>query len=268
MAVVNEAVAEVAEEVADNAEAIAVAARGWTAREGSLFTTGAFLGLVGGALAGWGFANRKLRDRYGKIAEEEISQMREHFHAKAVALEGKPALDGLVKDLGYVSVEEAIERGKSLKGPDPEALARGDQESQADHEETKNIFVDQPEHADDWDYEVELASRNQERPYVIHYDEQNERDYSTSTFTYYAGDDVLCDEKDKIIEDRDDIVGDHNLDRFGHGSHDPLIVYVRNDALSAEFEIVKSDKTYAEEVHGLSHGDYPRTRRARFDDEN
>lgn len=199
--------------------------------------------------------------------------MREHFQAKLIAMEGKPALDGLVKDLGYTRVDDQANPGTPQTIP-PEArtveeaaIERGVAEAGADHEETKNVFKEHPPHTDEWDYEVEEASRTGGRPYVIHVDEQHERDYSESTFTYYAGDDVLCDERDKVIDGRDEIVGDHNLDKFGHGSGDPFIVYVRNDDLSAEFEIVKSEKTYAEEVHGLSHGDYPRHRRPKFDDE-
>lgn len=134
-----------------------------------------------------------------------------------------------------------------------------------DELETRNVFTDAVDEFP-WDAELELANRKQEGPYVIHIDERHERNYTESTLTYYAGDDVLCDEKDKIIEDQDSVVGVENLDRFGHGSNDLSIVYIRNDDLAIEVEVVKSERTYAEEVHGMTHGDGPRARRPQWDE--
>lgn len=259
MAVVNEAVEAVAEQVAEEALEVADLARTFSGRD---FGIGLFVGVGVGIVGGGYYISKRLRIQYAQIAEDEIAEMREHYRKKELArddrLSKKQELKALVEEAGY-------------KPPSDEDLA----EAVADRvvgppipePETKNIFADQAEYTDDWDFEVELRNRGAGKPYVIHYDEQHERDYSESTFTYYAGDDVLCDERDKIVDARDEIIGDENLDKFGHGSNDPLIVYVRNDELSAEFEIVKSDKTYAEEVHGLSHGDYPRQRRRPFDDE-
>jgi hypothetical protein len=62
------------------------------------------------------------------------------------------------------------------------------------------------------------------------------------------------------------------LDRFGHGSNDPSIVYIRNDTLEIIYEVVKSPHYYAEEVHGFKHEDLYRGNlermRARERDDN
>lgn len=259
MAVVKEAVEAVAEEVADNADVIAETARRWTARDGSLLTGGIVLGLAAGVAIGWAYTSKRLRDQYAKIAEDEIALMRVHYRKKEIARNEQESKTIVKRDVEEIAREA---------GYTPPVVTDRASPIRA---EDRNVFAEQEkarkEHVDEWDYEQEVAARSQEIPYVIHYDERNERDYSSSTLTYYAGDDVLCDERDKVIDARDEIIGDHNLDSFGHGSNDPVIVYIRNDALSAEFEIVKSEKTYAEEVHGLSHSDYPRPRRTRFDDE-
>lgn len=227
---------------------------------------GGFLLSVTSAAVGFVIAERKYRRKYEVLAESEIAEMREHFARKELAREEKGDLVEIAKAQGY-EVPPASEIAEKVAerhvGPPPPAPVV--------ESETKNIFTDQeqPTHViHEWDYEQEVASRKNGRPYVIHVDEVGETGYEPVTsYTYYAGDDVLCDERDVIVDDRNALIGDENLDKFGHGSNDPVIVYIRNPEIHTEFEIIKSDKTYAEEVHGLKHADYPRSRRQRFDDE-
>ena len=117
-----------------------------------------------------------------------------------------------------------------------------------------------------------MPTRQDDVPYVIHKDEyfNNERDYEQITLTYFEGDDVLSDSNDTPIDDQDAMVCLGNLGKFGHGSGDPNVVYVRNVELELEIEIVHSDGLYSEEVHGipddeLKHSDR-RKRRQRDDD--
>lgn len=261
--VATEAVAEVAEEVAEQATNIAEVSRGLTPRDLSLVLGG----VVVGAGVGYLWTRRRLETKYNQFAEEEISAMREHFHKKAVAGEDKPDLDALVGGLGYAP--PVVERDQVVPGQ--EAVVKVKPEVLEDDQPVEglikqNVFEQAAEIKDDWDYEMETASRSHDVPYVIHADERRESGYTETTLTYYAGDDVLCDEQDKVINDQDGTVGVANLDRFGHGSGDPEIVYVRNDALAIEVEIVRSDKTYAEEVHGLSHSNPARRRRVTWDE--
>lgn len=103
----------------------------------------------------------------------------------------------------------------------------------------------------DWDYEVEVASRTSEAPYIIHKDEffsQEAEGYSQVTLTYYKGDDVLLDEQESPLYDAKRIVGDNLI--FGKGSEDPSIVYIRNDRLMSEFEVISDDGYYMVEVLG------------------
>jgi len=111
-----------------------------------------------------------------------------------------------------------------------------------------------PEATDDWVMEDELALRealDAGEPYVIHREEFDEEEpgYSQVTLTYYAGDNILCDDKDYPLENIGRIVGDTLL-RFGAGSGDPNVVYVRNDRLNAEYEILLHRGSYAIEVLG------------------
>jgi len=119
-------------------------------------------------------------------------------------------------------------------------------------------------HDEGWDYDTEVAKRNSNHPYVIHYDEYfaNEMEdagYLQMALTYYAEDDILADQNDTPVYNHTDIVG--NLEDqapgvpnviFGHGSKgDPNTVYIRNDKRKAEYEINRDSGGFAQAVMGL-----------------
>ena len=112
---------------------------------------------------------------------------------------------------------------------------------------TTNVF--QSDDEDEWDYEDELSQRSEEEPYIIHRDEydENEEDYSTSTLTYYEGDNILCDEHDVPVYKPDKVVGKLI---FGHGSRDPSICFIRNDNLQALYEVIVDHGFFQTEVLG------------------
>lgn len=108
-----------------------------------------------------------------------------------------------------------------------------------------------PEESSEWDWEVENQSReaNPDGPFVIQRDEyeDDEADFIQSTLTYYQGDNILADDHDVPIYNHHLVVGDL---KFGHGSDDPNIVYVRNGKLRAEYEIVLDRGHFSVEVLG------------------
>jgi hypothetical protein len=103
---------------------------------------------------------------------------------------------------------------------------------------------------DGWSYEEEQKDRTPDAPYVIHRDEffNRETGYHQNTLQWYVGDKILCDENDVPIYAPEKVVGQL---RFGHGSGDPNVVYVRNEKLSAEYEIVRNEGLYQIEVLGI-----------------
>lgn len=102
---------------------------------------------------------------------------------------------------------------------------------------------------EDWDYAEELKRRVEDHPYIIHRDEffSNESEHRQCSLTYYRGDNILCDEQDVPVYNPDKVVGPLI---FGHGSGDPSIVYIRNDVLSAEYEVILEEGFYQTEVLG------------------
>lgn len=109
-----------------------------------------------------------------------------------------------------------------------------------------NIFaIDDP----DWDYEAELNTRSNEAPYILHKDEffNDEMGFRQTTVTYYAGDDIMADEQDTPVYNHGQLMGPL---KWGHGSGDPGIVYVRNEKSRQEWEIVLHTGRYEVEVLG------------------
>lgn len=237
---------------------------------------GAVCGAAAGAVVAFQIAYRKAETKYGKISDDEIAEMRQHYQDKALALDAEAAktdLNDLVAERGYKSpdegppmavsppsgvveaAKEGVENTPNNRQLQPDRLKPGVPVKSEPKVEHHNVFED-AQNEDEWDYHNELRQRSPTQPYVIHYDERGEFDtYSDVTLTYYEADDVLCNERDEIVdpEKREELVGEKNLEKFGHGSNDAAIVFVRNDSLEIEFEVVKSPNSYAEEVHGLSH---------------
>lgn len=257
-----EIVADIAEEVSEQALGVAVASRGVSGRDMGIAVGAFFLGAgVGGGLV-YVLAKRALEMKYSKISDDATEEMREHYNAKARALEAEAAkrpVEEIVKERGYSSPDTSSDK-PPMAVPPPDSV-REDEEDEDDEVETHNVFED---HGDEvvveyeWDYQKELRKRSPDVPYVIHYDERNEMEYQVVTLTYYDGDDVLCNSRDEIVDpdDRDNVVGENNLNRFGHGSNDPVVVYIRNDVMELVYEVVKSPNKFSEEVHGFQHDGY------------
>lgn len=81
-------------------------------------------------------------------------------------------------------------------------------------------------------------------PYVITPEEfgQNEN-YETISLTYYA-DGILADDGDEMVEDVENLVGFDSLNHFGEYEDDS--VFVRNDRLKCDYEILLDHRKYTE----------------------
>lgn len=261
-------VADAAEEVADQAVNFAEFTRQLNRTKVQFYLLGMTVGGLTGGLIAWRVAYSRAETKYSKIVDDEIEEMRRHYYEKGKALEAEAAkgnLDDIVSARGY-GHPEAKKPPMVVKPPVPvmrrenEVTGKPEKEveEEADEAPVRNIFSEAPAVEHEWDYHREYSRRSPDIPYVIHIDEREELDYQSQTLTYYEGDDVLCNERDEIVDpdERDNVVGEGNLDRFGHGSGDPVIVYVRNDRLELIYEVIRSPHKYAEEVHGFHHSGY------------
>ena len=155
----------------------------------------------------------KLLDaKYKKIAEDEIADMKQYYSNKA--------------DINDGADEADIHEYKN--------------------ELEKNGYVDH------YDYRAHVESKKEVekmgRPYVITPDEFGEIDeYEKVSLKYYS-DGCLTDDQDDIIEDVDEVIGYESLNHFGEFEEDS--VFVRNDALKTDYEILLDPRDYYEIVNG------------------
>lgn len=224
-----------------------------------LVLLGASVGLAVGVLVGYKWASKRLEAVYARISEDEIAEAKS-FYAK------------LHKGGDFSTPEKAA----AVLRPEVEAAADAMLEYQGrsddstppdprDHPEVmerSNIFVESKSKFV-WDQEHEESLRTEEEPFVLHEDEWMEGcGYKRVDLFYYAGDETLTDEGDDPIPTVDDTVGLANLQRFGQGTQDARTLFVRNDRLRSDFQIILHDGKYAHEVLGLQHADsYDQRRR-------
>lgn len=96
----------------------------------------------------------------------------------------------------------------------------------------------------------EQTSMN-DKPYVISPEEFGEyEEYEKISLTYY-GDQVLADENDELVEDVEGAVGFESLTHFGEYEDDS--VFVRNDRLKCDYEILLDQRTYSDVVKTRPH---------------
>jgi hypothetical protein len=255
----------------------------FTKRELLLAGGGAFVGVLVGATSAWHYKSRQLEEKwaqiYDGIAQEEVEKARVYYarlhkrdeYSDPTVIADQSSVERIIGAGGYRPVDDSV---SSVSDDSPEESPALDAHFtvKEDGEIEQNLFAVNEEPEDDWDYDKELEYRStldKDVPYIIHHDEyfQNETDYNQITLTYFEGDGVLSDERDLPAEVKE-TVGEEAVENFGHGSKDKNVVYVRNDRLEIDIEILRSENSYAKMVHGidsLEHSDR-RGRSRRFRD--
>lgn len=194
-----------------------------------------------------------LAQRHGQEAAEAAEAVREYQgrveEPEGGLPDGEPH-DDIVDEEQIKRLEQRAYKTKGAPGTDGHAVGKPDTTVKSTRE--VNVFRD-----DTFDLEEEIKFRTLDKPYIITHDEfyGAEKDYDTHTLTYYVLDDTLTDEHDKPLEQTDKLVGDDHLLRFGSGSKDRNIVFVRNDRLGIDYEIIRSKGSYLEEVLGMPNED-------------
>ena len=189
-------------------------------------------GFVLGAAAGSAAAIFALKKRYESIANDEIESVRS------------------------VYAQKLANKNKELKEQHDISKDESDHEEEPDDEDRK-VADSMVKHLDystfsDTEHEKENApvkktvevNQDPEEPYVITVDEYGEfADYGQVVLKFYS-DGVLTDDMNDILEDPDDIVGYESLNHFGEYEDDR--VFVRNDRLKCDYEILLDERTYLE----------------------
>lgn len=147
-----------------------------------------------------------------------------------------------------------LDHSRELNGEDPLVVEYDNVTNSApavevevkDDRVTVNVFANDD---GDWDHDQELSQRKGELPYIIHIDEfvENDFDFTQETVTYYQGDDVMVDSHDVPMYGHAGMLGEL---RFGHGSKDASLVYIRNETLQMEWEVILHTGMYSVEILG------------------
>lgn len=181
------------------------------------------LGAAAGSLLTWKLVEQK----YKKIADEEIESVIQVFknRDKNVVVEHYNEVDKIdnVKREYTKKVNEAGYTTSISSEP-------------LEEEKEEDLFTVQVENEDEG-----------VRPYVISPEEYGDKNgYDARTYTYYV-DNILTDEDDNIVGNPERYIGD-GLEHFG--DYDDCAVFVRNDNLKCDYEILKHNGTYDEYANG------------------
>jgi hypothetical protein len=192
-----------------------------------MFTAGAAIGSV----VTW----RIVKARYDRIIAEEIESVKEAF-ADADACDGSD--DEPVED------DDAGQREVGPKQINWDDLEDLDEDEDDDMSEYSRIV-------ENYTTEKGGARIMANEPKVISpYDFGELDDYHQIELTYYA-DGTLEDDEYNIVEDGDELLGPDALNSFGEYEEDS--VFVRNDRLRTDFQILRDYRTY-EEARSISPG--------------
>lgn len=208
------------------------------------FTAGASIGVV----ATWKLLEKKHEEAMQEEIDSIKKELKEYFSKKysnkseeviinkndepkeSVTEEIRKIYNNVISDKGYTNYSDFAKSDSD-----------DDEDDNDDSEEDKPVYAEKDTDMDE--------------PYVISPEEFGELDYEKISLTYYA-DDVLADEFDGLVENVDSIVGLESLNTFGEYEDDS--VFVRNDKLRCDYEILKDLRRWEDVVNPPK----PKTRKA------
>jgi hypothetical protein len=232
------------------------------------------VGVVGGALIGSGVTQlvltKKIEAKYAAISDAEIAEAREMY--KRRFKEGEYAdlekLAGPVEEeVPYVKgVFDATVRSNPMVD---EAVRIASEQQYVSYDNRTAPVVQPPEEkieivgsqqtriwdnheiveTGEYDREEEDRKKAEGTPYILEHDTfyDNDLGHEQFTLTYFEEDDVLVDEKDRPIPNKDAVIGAGNL-RFGVGTDQGNVVLIHNPAIGVDYEVTRDKGSYSKEI--------------------
>lgn len=232
--------------------------------------------LVLGAAVGSLITAKVLKTKYEELAQEEIDQIKEYWEnkysedteidpdeyqtlVKETADKINEELDSVInanyvrKAGRYGSLPEkkdlnTVLREKGLTPLPDESKLTPTYSMEPEYPEDDPAEEDDEEYEDAKIQDLGIGKPDIEIISSMQFDEQM---YEKTTLFYYAGDQILTDERDEPVPDFTEIIGEDAVNNFGHLSDDPSLVFVRNHRMSTDFEIVLNPSTFVESVYGI-----------------
>lgn len=229
------------------------------------FLIGTASGVLVGGFIGYVVTQRVLKAKYELELQTEISSLKAFYQEKAKnRLMDQEELDELYPEEEYnlrefetiVRKEEYSEDSSPAEEEFDYFKTDPDFSEVRPEKESRKMTPEQevPIDTDDPLLVEMIENRRNDEPYIITVDEfMDDIDYIDDklTVTYFDGDDTLADTTDRVIPEVDEIIGSDALTKFGLFSKDKNIVYVRNERLRADFEIILDENKYTEVIAGF-----------------
>lgn len=182
------------------------------------------LGVAVGSVVTWRYVEKK----YEQIAQDEIDSVKEVFSKR----EAEFTEDTEVR----IKADNAKEK--------PSIIEYAAHLHEQGYTNYSDMVDEKPE-------EVKEEPMIVYKPYVITPEEFGDLDdYETISLTYYA-DQILADDNDVIVDDIEDVVGYDSLNSFGEYEDDS--VFVRNDRLKCDYEILLDQRKYSDVIKRRPH---------------
>lgn len=186
----------------------------------SVFLLAFIMGAVAGSAGTW----YCVRKKYEELAQEEIDSVKEVFSKREQEIKGEAVSKNIAESMKVEDKEKP-----SIK--EYAALLQ------------KQGYVDYS-HMDEEESKEDTEVMKSDKPYVIPPEQFGDNEeYEQISLTYYA-DQILADENDDIVEDVEETVGFESLNHFVEFEDDS--VFVRNDAMKCDYEILLDERTYSE----------------------
>ena len=204
---------------------------------------------------------------YAQLAQEEIDSVKEAFENRRELKIVKPDENGMSDEeyeRAYAEKREECSASVQERTNNNGSLVRLSLDGNVNEQAKKNYNlvsmkkdeeydeeIDEPvtDAAGKTEEEMDLTQVDRTMPYII--DDQeftNEFDHHDKiSLYYYKVDDVLCDEHEEVINDIEEKVGYDALAALDMQT----TVWVRNEPLCIDYEIISINKAYAELVHGI-----------------
>lgn len=182
------------------------------------------VGAAVGSIVTWQYVEKK----YRQIAQDEIDSVKEVFSKR---------------EAEFTEDTEARIKADNAKEK-PSIIEYSARLREQEYTNYSDMVDEKPE-------EVKEEPRSADKPYILEPEEFGELDdYETISLTYYA-DQILADDNDVMVEDVEDVVGFDSLNSFGEYEDDS--VFVRNDRLKCDFEILLDQREYSNVIRKKPH---------------
>ena len=191
------------------------------------------IGFIFGGAVGSGLTALILKKKYDDRLAEEIEDVK-RVYSRERSKEEEEKSDTAKLDISVSNTDRTYSSGNTSYGEPSTATVPSDYFPK--EEEEKIVERISP-------------SESPSFPYLISDDTYVDTNltYSKETLHYYNGDGVIADEDLEAIIDPESIVGDHIPEYFENvrrSEHFIDAIYIRNDNLSRDFEIIYHDDSF------------------------